>query len=118
MTYGRMTALAIPKSARNIPGAAVVAQALAGAPAAAALSTLTGMPSARRDVRLNTAGSAVNEVFAQSALISRGWIDPGQSKTDAVFKAMIESVVSGASLPATAVSEASQEFSQIIPTVY
>ena len=118
MTYGRMTALAIPKSARNIPGAAAVAQSLAGAPAAAALSVLTNMPSARRDVRLDTAGSTVNDIFTQSALIARGWVDPGQSKTDAVFKTMIESVVSGASVPATAVSEAAQEFTQIIPPVY
>lgn len=118
MTYGTMTALAIPKSARNIPGAAAVAQSLAGAPAATALMTLTKMPSARRDVRLDTAASTVNDIFTQSALISRGWVDPSQSKTDALFKTMIESVVSGANLPATAVSEAAQEFSQIIPTVY
>lgn len=118
ITYGTMTALAIPKSARNIPGAAAVAQSLAGAPAAAALSALTKMPSARRDVRLDTAGSVVNDIFAQSALIARGWVDPSQSKTDAVFKTMIESVVSGASVPSTAVSEASQEFSQLIPPVY
>src|SRR3989338_1414027 len=109
-TYGRLTALAIPRVARNVAGAAVVAQKLSGAPAAAVLAAYTGLPSARRDVALHTSPSTVSDVFAQSALIARGWVDPGQKDTDQVFKTMIESVVSGGSEPSGAVSEAAQEF--------
>src|SRR3989344_2131916 len=49
-TYGRLTALAIPRAARNVAGAAAVAQKLSGAPAAAVLAVYTGLPSARRGV--------------------------------------------------------------------
>ena len=114
-TYGTMTALAIPRAARNVAGAASVAQKLTGAPAAAVLAAYTGLPSARRDVALDTSASTVSDVFAQSALIARGWVDPGQKDTDQVFKTMIESVVSGGSEPSGAVSEAAQEFVRLIP---
>ena len=114
-TYGRLTALAIPRAARNVAGAAAVAQKLSGAPAAAVLSVYPGLPSARCDVALDTSASTVSDVFAQSALIARGWVDPSQSETDQVFKTMIESVVSGGSEPSGAVSEAAQEFARLIP---
>ena len=114
-TYGRLTALAIPRAARNVAGAAAVAQKLSGAPAAAVLAVYTGLPSARRGVALDTSASTVSDVFAQSALIARGWVDPSQSETDQVFKTMIESVVSGGSEPSGAVSEAAQEFARLIP---
>ncbi len=118
ITYGALTGLAIPRSARNVTGAAVVAQTLTGATAAGVLVTETQMPSARRDVPLNTASSAAADVFARSALVSRGWVDPSDASTDAIFKTMIESVVSGASEPAGAVSEAAQEFSRLLPASY
>src|SRR3989338_840179 len=114
-TYGTMTALAIPRAARNVAGAASVAQKLTGAPAAAVLAAYTCLPSARRDVALDTSASTVSDVFAQSALIARGWVDPGQKDTDQVFKTMIESVVSGGSEPSGAESEAAQEFARLIP---
>lgn len=117
LTYGRLTGLAIPRSARNISGAAIVAQKLTSQDAASFMVQTNGMPSARRDVPLNTSSSAAADVFAQSALMSRGWVDPGPRDTDPVFKTMIESVISGSSEPATAVSEAGQEFARLIPIV-
>jgi ABC-type glycerol-3-phosphate transport system substrate-binding protein len=115
LTYGFLTGLAIPKTSRNVAGAATIAQKLTGAPASAVLSKLTGLPSVRRDVSADTSASVSADVFAQSALMSRGWVDPSQSDTDRVFKTMIESVISGNSEPATAVSEAAQEFVRLIP---
>ena len=114
-TYGKITALAIPRAARNVAGAAAVAQKLTGASAAAALVSYTGMPSARRDVAPDTSANSVSDVFVQSALIARGWVDPGKKETDQVFKTMIESVVSGGQEPSGAVSEAAQEFVRLIP---
>lgn len=117
LTYGRLTGLAIPRSARNISGGAIIAAKLTSADAATVLAQNTGMPAARRDVSLDTSASAAVEVFAQSALMSRGWVDPGPRDTDPVFKTMIESVISGSSEPATAVSEAGQEFARLIPII-
>lgn len=118
LTYGVLTGLAIPRSARNIQGAAVVAQKLTGATAAGVLAGYTGMPSARRDVPQSTASNAAADVFARSALIARGWVDPNRTSTDEVFKTMIESVVSGRSEPVGAVSEAAQEFARLLPVTY
>ncbi len=118
LTYGALTGLAIPRSARNIEGAGIIAQKLTSVQAAEILAQHTGLPSARRDVSLDTVQSAVADVFVQSALMSRGWVDPAHAETDRVFKAMIESVVSGRSDPSTAVAEASQEFVRLIPVTF
>ena len=117
-TYGKLTALAIPRVSRNVAGAAVVAQKLTSASAAGILAANTGLPPVRRDIALDIAGSSVNDVFAQSALIAGGWVDPSQKETDQAFKTMIESVVSGGNEPAGAVSEAAQEFVRLIPVRY
>jgi ABC-type glycerol-3-phosphate transport system substrate-binding protein len=118
ITYGKMTGVAIPKTAANVQGAALVAQKITSAPAAQALVQLTGLPSARRDVVLDTSASASAEVFVRSALIARGWVDPSAPQTDLVFRDMIESVISGRNEPAGAVSQAAQEFQQLIPVTF
>jgi ABC-type glycerol-3-phosphate transport system substrate-binding protein len=114
ITYGTLTSFAIPRSARNVNGAAIVAQTLTGKNAGATWQQVTGLPSARRDVFLDTSASVAAEVFSRSALIARGWIDPSPRDTDELFKAMIESVISGRSEPATAISEGAQEFERLI----
>lgn len=115
ITFGELTGFAIPRSARNAPGAAVVAQKLTSRNAGALWLQFTGLPSARRDVQIDTSASVSSEVFARSALISRGWSDPSARETDLVFKAMIESVISGRNEPAAAVAEAAQEFDRLMP---
>ena len=49
----------------------------------------------RRDLLRDVSEDAAQSVFAQSALLARGWLDPNPTRSDEVFKAMIESVVSG-----------------------
>lgn len=115
LTYGEMTGLAIPRSARNINGAGVIAQKLTSQLAGATLTQLTGLPSARRDAIPDTSSNAAADTFTRSALMARGWLDPSPRETDPVFKDMVESVISGRSEPATAVSEAAQEFVRLIP---
>lgn len=114
MTYGKLTGLAVPRMARNPAGAGQVAQKLTGPQASAALMQATRLPSANRNVALDAQASAAAEVFNQSALIARAWIDPNAPRTSEVFKTMIESVISGRLDPATAVSEASQEFASML----
>lgn len=110
ITYGLLTGLAISRSAHNPAGALAIAQKLTTQVAIAQVVAATNLPPVRRDVGVNTSNSAAMQVFAQSALIARGWFDPSQSATDGIFKTMVDSVISGASDPSTAVSEASQEF--------
>lgn len=113
-TYGRMTGLAIPRGAKNIEGAATIAQKLVSAQAVAAIAQATGLPPVRRDVSFDTSGNAAAGVFVQAALISRGWLDPEPRSTDELFKTMIESVISGAAAPAIAVNTAAQALRQLV----
>jgi ABC-type glycerol-3-phosphate transport system substrate-binding protein len=105
-TFGRLTGIAISRTAVNRTGALTIAEKLSGQTAVSLLASATGLPPVRRDVAVDTSGSAAASVFEQSALIARGWLDPDPSATDALFKAMIESVASGASDSATAVGQA------------
>lgn len=114
LTYGALTGVAISRSARNPQGAAAVAQRVTSREGAALFSQATGLPPARRDVAVDTSRDAVAQVFVQSALIARGWLDPAPTETDAMFKEMIESVVSGRSLPAEAISDAARLLDQLV----
>lgn len=109
IAYARLTGLSIPKAARNPQGAAVIAQKLSGKDSSAYLSKELALPSARRDVPVNTSSSAAADIFTQSAFISRTWLDPNPAGSDSVFKEMIESVISGKAQPAEAVQNAQQE---------
>lgn len=114
LTYGALTGVAVSRSARNPQGAAVVAQRLTGPEATSYLSQTLGLPPVRRDISVDTAGNAVAGVFAQAALIARGWLDPAPQETNTLFQSMIESVSSGRSTPAEAVSDATRLLHQLL----
>jgi multiple sugar transport system substrate-binding protein len=113
LTYGLLTGLAIPHNAANAKGALVIAQKLTNQAAIQAVVAATGLPAVRTDVGVDTSANAAAQVFSQSALIARGWFDPDAAATDGIFKAMIESVTTGKSDPAQAVSDASQSFTAL-----
>jgi ABC-type glycerol-3-phosphate transport system substrate-binding protein len=114
ITYGNLTGAAVSRTAKNPSGAAAVAQRLAGGEVGAYLVQEMGLLPARRDLAIGTEGSAVASVFAQSALIARGWLDPNPSETDVIFRGMVESVSSGRSTPAEAVNDASRLLDQLL----
>ncbi len=113
IAYARISGLSIPKSAHNPQGAVTIAQKLSDKAASAYLSKELVLPSARRDVPADTSSNAAAQVFLQSALISRTWLDPNPAGSDSIFKEMIESVVSGKSQPAEAVLNAQQELRRL-----
>ena len=112
-TYGRLYALAIPRSAHNPTGGLAIAASLTGTVGATAVMAHVGLPSGRRDIAVNTTADAVQYAIARSALIARGWIDPNPAQTSSIFQAMIESVVSGAQSPVDAVGGATQSFERL-----
>ncbi len=116
ITSGAIQGLAIARGAANPSGALAVAQKLTTAAAVAAISQQTGLPPVRRDVQVDTSGSAAAATFVQSALIARSWADPNAMATDAIFKSMIESVISGRLAPEQAIFEAAQALRQLLPT--
>ncbi len=113
ITYGRMTALSIPKGAANEYGGMIIAEKLTGIQAAKLFADRMGLPPVRRDLIADTPADAVGEVFAQSALISRSWYDPDPQASAGIYKRMVESVVSGRDRLGDAVRIASGEFSDL-----
>ncbi|MES2007086.1 MAG: extracellular solute-binding protein [Patescibacteria group bacterium] len=114
VTYGHITGLSIPRVANNPQGAVAIAQKLTGQFTSAYLSKALILPSVRRDVPADTKANAAADIFLQSALIARSWLDPSPVETDAIFKTMIESVVSGKAQPPGAVGDAAQELNRLV----
>jgi ABC-type glycerol-3-phosphate transport system substrate-binding protein len=113
-TYGVMTGVAIARGARNPGGALQIAAKMTSQKSIGQVVSATGLPPVRRDVNVDTSGNAVGATFVQSALISSGWVDPDRAATDAIFKRMIESVISGRLEPLGAVAQAQQEFDSLL----
>ena len=113
VTYGRLYGLAVPRGALNPTGGQAIALRLGGVEAAPFLSKGLDLPSARRDSLTPDAGDAKEGVFAESALIARGFFDPNPNLTDSIFKRMVDSSVSGASLIPEAVRDASGELQEL-----
>lgn len=112
-TFGRITGAAIARGTQNPNGALLVAQKLSSRESVSGLATLSPLPPVRRDVQLDTTANAAAGVFVRSALISRGWYDPGPA-SDVIFKDMIESVISGKHEPSAAVLEAAQALGALV----
>jgi multiple sugar transport system substrate-binding protein len=115
VTYGNITGLAVARTSKNPQGALAVAEKLTGKDGIGLISGALSLPPVRRDVGVDTAGSATASVFVQSGLIARGWLDPNPSGSNGVFQSMIESVVSGKAAPATAVGEGAQALGELLP---
>ncbi len=113
-TFANMTGVAISRTAANPNGALAVAEALTGQAAISLLAQAVPLPPVRRDVALDTSNNAAMAVFVQSSLVSHAWLDPAPAQTDALFKAMIEQVLSGAAEPAGAVAEGSLTFQKLL----
>ncbi len=113
-TFGRLTGLAIPRSSANVAGALEVAKKLSSADAGPVVSNLTGLPPVRRDIAFDPSEDASISVFAQSALISGGFLDPSPTITNQIFQTMIESVISGKAEPASAIFDARRELEALV----
>lgn len=114
ITFGQLTGIAIPRTAGNTSGALTIAQKLSNQTSVGAAAAAFGLPPVRFDVPTDTSANAAQSVFYQSSLIAKGWIDPDYAGSDAIFKTMVETVVSNKSLPDTAVQDAAQSLQALI----
>lgn len=95
VTFGRIQAAAISRTAQNPDGAYLVAQALSGPVISGGVAFAFDLPPIRRDLLQDTPEDPAQSVFVESVLIARGWLDPHPERSNEVFKTMIESVISG-----------------------
>jgi ABC-type glycerol-3-phosphate transport system substrate-binding protein len=112
-TTGRVYALAAPRSGKNPTGAVTAAFLLAGSGITRDLSVALGIPSARRDV-LALPASGEDDLYNNSAIIARSWLDPDPDETARIFRGMIEDTTTGSARFSDAVQRADQELAQLL----
>jgi len=114
ITFGRLSAVAVAKSSKNPPAALKTALALVSKDTALALSNVLILPPARRDLLSARPVDLAQGIFYDSAIQSRGWIDPDAEKTREIFNTMIESVTSGRARSNEALGTAQDQINVLI----
>ena len=96
VTFGSLVGAYMLNRTDNEKGAMYAAAVLSGEYFVKNLSNFLKIPPARRDVLANDKkNDASVSVFYESALMSRGWIDPDPIETDEIFRDIIINVNSG-----------------------
>ncbi len=125
MSTARVYSLASVRTSPHLTGALTVSTLLAAQGLSQSIASSLGMLSARRDVLQASSspqtmnGLASNslcsgtDVSVCSVLIARSWIDPNPTKTDTIFRDMIESITAGSARIQDALSRADQQMAQI-----
>ncbi len=113
MTIGRIDGLAILKASQSPELAYQVATLMTGSDFALKLAKQIFLPPPRRDLLSAKPSDAYMNIFYASALISRGWVDPSSSDTSAIFRELIENVVSGRLRVNEAVTNADGEIGKL-----
>jgi len=114
ITYGKMSAFAIPKASQNPSGAFTVGLTLTNINNIAAFSLATGLPPVRRDLLASKPTDAFTSVFYDGALISKAWLEPDSAETNDIFQNMIESVTSGRARLSEAINTADEELNLLL----
>ncbi|MEO8637735.1 MAG: extracellular solute-binding protein [Candidatus Taylorbacteria bacterium] len=114
VTFGRMYAFAVLKSAKDIAGTFGSVYALADKKFLVPWVARENVAPPRRDMLSENPGNADLKVFYDSAIMSRGWLDPNVAETSLIFKDLVESISSGKLRISEAISRASQNLDSLI----
>lgn len=106
LDFAHIYTAAIVRQSKSIPGDFTFITSLTEPSALSALEALTSLPSARRDMLSVAPSDPYRVVFYNSALIARSFIDPDPLQTTAIFRDMINSIVSGQSQTSEALGQA------------
>lgn len=112
--FAHIYATAIVKQSKSIPGAFTLMTSLTEAPALSALSAVTNLPSARRDLLSQTPNDPYQVIFYNSALIAHAFVDPDPTLTSGIFRDMINSITGGQSQISESVRSASQSLNDAL----
>ena len=114
VTFGRLRAVSISRGTRNPAAALSAALSLVSKEQASALSEILNVPPARRDLLSLEPAGAEMPVFYEAALQAKGWLDPDDMRTRAIFGEMIEAVTSGRARAYEALSAADRSLEDAI----
>ncbi len=113
-TFGNMLGFAIMKNSGNPAGAYTVLSSLTSAAAFPYWKNVINLPSARRDILGQPETNAIKTVFNTSAIMSKGWYDPNNTGTSAIFQDMVESYTTGRDTLDGAISAASDKIDSLL----
>jgi len=112
--YGLVYAFMIPRGAKNAAGAYQVASFLTNHAEQVSAAAATGLAPATLAELATTPADPVAVVAYEGALYASGWLSPAPADTDAVLSGMIGNVISGRSVPETALANAERSLSQLL----
>ncbi len=118
VTFGEMQAVAVVKSSKNFQTAFKVASDLTGpdllSKLIGALIQTSPVAPARRDMLSKAPENLYGPTLYNSAVISRGWYDPGEALTNPIFSDMVDKVSRGALSTQESTAEAHNRLLTII----
>jgi len=114
-TFGEIYTVVINKKSKNITSAFKVAEYLSQGDNAKSLSVGMSLPPVSRSLlSKKPTDNPYLFTFFNSALISRSWADPDKTKSDSIFKELIDNVLSNNLSVSGATSKAQSQLDQII----
>jgi multiple sugar transport system substrate-binding protein len=88
--YADFYGFAIPRASKNVQGAYAVATYLASPEQAKKFAELYDLAPVQRSLYSESNSEPFKDILYQSALISRGWLDPDPERSSDLFRSMIE----------------------------
>jgi len=113
-TYGELYGFSILKSSQNVTAAFNLLSLLVGSDSVSELMQFMDVAPARLDLISTGTPDPAKTVFYNSALISKGWMDPDSNKTDQIFQDMVENITTGRMDVQGSVSKASMEIDNLL----
>ena len=112
-SIGTFYSFAILRSTDNFGGAYQAIVALTNASAAGTLAQNVGLAPVHRSVIARGHGNSFQQTIYNSALVTRGWLDPDEGASDNIFATMVEDVTSGRERASAAVNDAEGRLNQL-----
>jgi ABC-type glycerol-3-phosphate transport system substrate-binding protein len=116
-TYGKLYGISILKTSKDTRTAFQVLNTLTSSNFLSKFVSYSNFAPVRRDLLNNPPPNVFSPVLYESALKSKGWLDPNPEATNRIFQNMIESVISGRSMPTESVNRANLELEELVKII-
>ena len=113
-TNAHVLCIALLSSSKNFDAAFTAASLMATGDFATKFALATGTAPARRDLLKVKPADAYSPIFYDSALFAKSWLDPSSKSTDAIFRNMVDGVLSGNMSVENAIADASAKLDLLL----
>ena len=114
ITFGKVYAVSVVKWSSKVTSAMQLALLFGSQSAVKAWSEASGLPPVRRDLLSVKPSNPYAVIYYDSALWSRGWLDPDSSRTKSIFRDMIEAITSGWMTTSQAIGKMNTEMNNLL----